>query len=393
MTSWTNLLRHLDGRQVTASESHPDWKDRNKRPFKDIGGEFYTEKRYAELLAPTTVFSRAVLASSNPMAYDSQTYEGPLLPCAPSDAVWPTLELTSDDDLREYGSTAIARCSPSNPVVDLSTLLGEFVKDGIPEFVGSTLKSWSGMSPKDRRKSISKEHLNYEFTWKPLVNDLAKLSQGIIHADSIWKQYERDAGKLVRRRYEFPEEESYTSTQIGAEGRSPYYLPSSNFLVSGTPSTGKVFRGDRTTVSRWFSGAFTYYLPSDRASTAYAVIKAKKLLGLRLTPDVIWNLMPWSWALDWFGNTGDIIQNWSNWAIDGQVLWYGYLMEHKTIERTYTFQGNTGLPGNPTVGVIRLVIETKRRIKSGPYGFGSQLASLSGRQAAIVGSLVNSRVK
>jgi len=347
-------------------------------------------KRYAKSLGGTA-------GLGTPWVYNgyneevSTAYSGPMLPVAPSFMSYPPYADSSDSTLNRLGTEAIAKVSPSNPVADLSTMLGELVREGIPALLGSTLRKWRGMSGKELRNSIGHEYLNVEFGWKPLVNDLRKVSRAIRDADSIWAQYERDAGKLVRRRYEFPVVTTEEVTLV-RQDVSPWISPSGGVLSDPARNNqGKVYRIDKVTIRRWFSGAFIYYLPvtvHGRGSVAMNVIQAKKLLGLSLTPDTLWNLTPWSWALDWFADTGDILQNWSNWAIDGQVLKYGYIMEHTVSERTYTFLGPTGF----RAGGVRpydqtLVSETKIRRQATPYGFGLKFGGLSLRQQAIVTAL------
>jgi hypothetical protein len=124
------------------------------------------------------------------------------------------------------------------------------------------------------------------------------------------------------------------------------------------------------------------------------VILARKLLGISLTPDVLWNLAPWSWATDWFGNTGDVISNWTAWAIDNQVLLYGYMMEHIVHTYTYTFVGKTGFYQSDARPVsVTLRSESKIRIQASPYGFGLSFDDLSLRQKAIVAALGLTRGK
>jgi len=124
---------------------------------------------------------------------------------------------------------------------------------------------------------------------------------------------------------------------------------------------------------------------------ARAVIQARKVLGISLTPDTLWNLAPWSWFLDWFSDTGDLLSNWTDWAIDNQVMLYGYIMEHSLNEYTYKFVGSTGLTGNARPYDITMVTETKLRRQASPYGFGIQWTDLSARQKAILAALGISR--
>jgi hypothetical protein len=318
-----------------------------------------------------------------------------MLPLPPQYLEWPTIYPSSDDSLAEFGTTAISRCSPSNPSVDLSVTIGELFHEGIPKVMGATLGAWKSLSKRDRRRAIGQEYLNYEFGWKPLVNDLLGFCSAVLDADETYSVYERNSGKMVRRSYSFPEEKS-TTVKIVAEGVSPWWSPSSSVLsVPGSPG-GVVYRTDEVTTRRWFRGAFTYYVPpadSLRNAMAREVIMARKTLGLSLTPDTLWNLAPWSWALDWFSNSGDILSNWTDWAIDNQVLLYGYIMEHKSHRRTYTFGGQTGLKGSSPPYDVTKVCETKVRRQASPYGFGLTWDDLSSRQKAIITALGVSRSK
>jgi hypothetical protein len=122
-------------------------------------------------------------------------------------------------------------------------------------------------------------------------------------------------------------------------------------------------------------------------------LRAKKLLGIIPTPSTLWNLAPWSWATDWFLNTGDVISNLTDWATDGLVMRYGYMMEHTIVRDTYTLTK----PGLSSPGVrvqpLTLVTETKMRRKANPFGFGLTWSGLSPRQTAIAVALGLTRGK
>jgi len=120
-------------------------------------------------------------------------------------------------------------------------------------------------------------------------------------------------------------------------------------------------------------------------------LEAGKLLGITLTPDTLWNLAPWSWAVDWFSNAGDVVSNISDWAVYGLVLRYGYIMEHTIVRDTYT-RTPTGLnvSGGATSS-ITLVTETKIRRRADPFGFGLSGVALNATQQAILTALGISR--
>jgi hypothetical protein len=392
----TPVWRLLDGAQITESESHAGWKRRDKRhSFNgDSGGPFRTVKQWVESKGPISAAFGGVRYSGYnegpppgiPRYTDTYTYTGPLLPLAPGFVQYPPFPDSSKGDLATLGTQAIARCSPSNPSADLAVSIAEIFKDGIPAIVGSTLKQWRGLSNRQRRKAIGGEYLNVEFGWKPFVNDLMKVGSSIIDADTILRQYERDSGRLVRRRYNFPPTTSSTVSTV-LDNVGPWYSPSSSSLDPPNGSVpGKVIRTHSVRIDRWFSGGFMYFVPlggTPQDEMARAVIQARKLLGISLTPDTLWNLAPWSWAVDWFGNVGDVLSNWTDWAIDNQVLAYGYMMEHSVSSYTYTYVG----PSGPMPFDIVATTEVKQRIKASPYGFGISNDGLSDRQKAIVAAL------
>jgi len=115
-------------------------------------------------------------------------------------------------------------------------------------------------------------------------------------------------------------------------------------------------------------------------------------LGLKLTPDTLWNLAPWSWAVDWFSNAGDVISNLSDIGEYGLVMRYGYLMEESITTDTYTLEGVVLSDGKPfNCEPLVLVNHTKTRKQANPYGFGVSWDTLSTFQISILSALGISR--
>jgi hypothetical protein len=272
-------------------------------------------------------------------------------------------------------------------------MLGEVVRDGIPKMIGAGLWQERTRELKHRYrkgypKAGSDEFLNYQFALSPLARDIADVAFAIWNAETALEQYQRDSGKMVRRRLEFPIETTRSFSTLG--GRSTAYMPDFSVSAFNSGLSGHCLREITTSRRRWFSGAFTYYLPkggnvySDMARQA---LMAKKLLGISLTPDVIWELTPWSWAVDWFTNAGDVISNLTSWAVDGLCLRYGYVMEHSYVHEKYTWAGPTGYKGSGYPLPMTFVTETKIRRKANPFGFGLTWAGLSPIQLAIATAL------
>ena len=373
------------GNQVTDSMGHP-WPSRNRGTFQgDLGGEFYTVRTSAEVLNPEPQGMKAVDLSNK----ITRHYIGPIYACRPVDMFAPSLP-TFDTSLESAGTTAISRVKPTNSVADTSTALGELLKDGLPDLPAiHTLR--------DRTlhvRNSGKEFLNVEFGWQPLVSDVRKFAHAVSHAHSVLAQFRRDSGRMVRRKYYFP---AITSTSVVSDspnGRA-FYNPTATIFTDPKVASTNLLITDFTWQQRWFSGAFTYHVPGSNSLFGklerYA-LEADKLLGIQLTPEVLWELSPWSWAIDWFSNLGDVVSNLSDWSTYGLVMQYGYMMEHSIRRRTYA-RPTTGLiDRSVSASPIVLTIESKRRIKANPFGFGITWEGLNPLQLAIAAALGISRL-
>jgi hypothetical protein len=241
-------------------------------------------------------------------------------------------------------------------------------------------------------KRGSDEYLNWVFGWQPLISDIKKSVFALRNQDKLLAQYERDSGRLVRRRYDFPLERSETVDFVTSP-RGPWGThlgwDASVMYNNGNPTQGTLSQSTIVEKERWFSGAFTYYLPAgyySRSALIRAASKAKVLLGIELTPEVLWNLTPWSWAADWVANTGDVLSNVSDFAGDGLVMHYGYMMETSTVHRKWTLS-NHGLRGAPEPLTLTFSSVKKQRIKASPFGFGLTWESFTPRQIGILTAL------
>lgn len=298
---------------------------------------------------------------------------------------WPLLPLTFWDmsSLNALGAVAIARVSPTNPVADLSTFIGE-LREGLPRLGIETFRSRSQIA-----RNAGSDYLNLEFGWKPLVSDLQKFAYAVRNKDKILAQYERNSGKPVRRSMELLNEVS-TEVEVTANKLPPpfpIYFHIDKNIKKGT------LRRVRTTNHRiWFSGSFTYYLSLSKDSRKRFLQEANKLFGVRLTPETVWNLTPWSWAADWVGNLGDVIHNISAFHSDGLVMPYAYLMEEYSISETFELSGvvfnydsNRPIPGNYSQ---TFTTTGKKRVSATPFGFGLLPdVNFTSRQKAIIAAL------
>lgn len=358
----------------------------------DIGGEFQLTR--TGVISDLNLAQRLHRVVRTPfIKTQTYDYEGPVLAAYPGDKLLPSTG--SLVDLAPKGTHAIAMVKPTNSVANLATDLAEIRRDGLPHLWG--VNSW-----KDRTlsaKNAGDEYLNQEFGWAPLVSDVRGASYAAANAHKLLSAYERNSHKMVRRRYEFPLEESEVWTNFGQAGTRPFIpnTTASNIFASPNGATGGIVKCSKTFRKTWFSGAFTYHLPigyNSRYKIIRAASRAGPLLGIKLTPDVVWQATPWSWALDWVSNIGDVESIMSDMSTDGLVIKYGYVMEHLLVTDTYYYVGDPGFwpgsfSGRPSP--ITAYFESKRRVRATPFGFEVNWNSFTPRQLAIAAALGISR--
>jgi len=372
------------GSQYTETEGH----ERGRDGRYHSGGPFYTVRReVAPGLAHYSGSRKIVDPKSSLKLVGNVATPVPKMPSSFYPSTAHSMSSVDSDSLEEDGTTAIAQTAPINAASKVAVLLGEVRKDGIPSIPG--ILSWKKRT--EIAKSAGSEYLNYQFGWRPLVEEVLQVGHAARHSRDIVQQYHRDEGKLVHRTFEFPIEKSYlevTETFAGAICSFEGNDFTSSFRGNQTATRTLVSAAESR---KWFSGAYTYALPSRtdsfRKMLGYGS-EADKLFGITLSPDVLWELSPWSWAVDWFTNAGDVIHNATNFGLAGLVLGYGYMMRETTHSYTYNLSnmnliGSEGRPMPPSSDFRR----EKVRIPAGPFGFGFTGVDLSPTQVAITVAL------
>lgn len=389
---WRSRNQFLSSRKRKFLQDQKRWVDlgptfdratRDKIRNWDIGGSFWTTKNSYSCTHPW------ISVSANSAGGIFTKYDGPVFPVylkAPATVFpWPKLPSYEEQllDTLRMGGAAIAATVPTSPQLSLSNLAGELMRDGLPDLVGRLVRR-NGFT----LKTLSEEYLNYEFGWKPLVSDLKKLAHTIIRVKTLVDQYERDSGKPISRRKSFPTTRSVT-TSTGDSGRSFVPTFATSMYVPGQ-SLGKLITETVSTTDFWFSGTYSYFLDfgdDSRSRFNHTVSIAEKLLGFEITPEVVWNLLPWTWLIDWFVNLGDVFTNGSAFSKDGLIMRRGYVMCETRISTTYTLPG-VNFRSYPQ-GVVSQTFEShsKLRKRAYPWGFGLDVPEFTPRQLAILGAL------
>lgn len=377
--------RQWNGKQVTVSEGH---RKRNKRYVE--GGPFQTASTFIDV--PTI---NARLDTRLNKSYGSNfnlTYYGPIhVPVnVPLDGLGITIPAPNWNDLDALGAEAVSLVHPGNPNAELGVALGELARDGLPI---PGIQAWKHRT--ELAKAAGSEYLNAVFGWLPMLDEMSDIMQSITQGNMILENYHNSSGTFVHREFQFPIIESESETVLFPKSSANSGISTTAFHLPDS-ERGPLTRTTKTYIRRKFSGAFGYH--ADKGSTPVARMlgygsDANKLFGTSLTPEVMWELTPWSWAVDWFSNAGNVITNLSNELLSGSVMRYGYIMEEKIIRDIYTLD-RAGLAGyNGPVPPVTVTYKTLKRREANPFGFGLSWDNLSPSQLLIAAALGITRLR
>lgn len=373
----------------------------------DNGHEFDTETREALYSHP--------YVDTNPADIPGRgRYVGPLVP-RPNAGVleWPLTD--ASDQSAAYGTRFIKETTPSNPLVDLSVTLGELLHKGVPNLKPGrkahtpttryqviTLPNGKQVTRRytgaPRRRTVVSElsevpgrYVGYQFGVQPLGKDIGNSAYALVEAKRLLEELGSQNGKTTRRQ-RVMKEIKHEST-----ANAPLELASNGafFRTAFTPNlplsaTGAV---SLTVTRTWsFAGAYSWWLPTGNdlwSRLTRRNSQAHRLFGLDVNPSSVYNLLPWSWLVDWVFDLGDVIQNINELSNDNMVLRYAYVMCHTVAERTYTYPSVTYRGTGASSGPISVTLrsERKQRWRATPYGFGLNPDTFSDRQWSILTAL------
>jgi hypothetical protein len=355
----------------TGHYGYPDYPNN-----RDIGGPFWIEKRKT-VIQPTQVGT--VWTGRNSITYNFD-YTGAFL-IQPPALTLPSGETKPD----AWGAEAYSKMKPAKPEFGLTNYIVE-LKD-LTQMLRLRCQSLLGQ--------IGGNALAYKFGWEPLARDLLKLFELQRAVQNRYKQLLRDEGKPVRRRIKLFESQTDAMTTVVAPSAGNFAPVLNTYYYNGWPTMTHVTKeADRV----WASAEFRYWLPGYHEVRDFRWERKLKqaLTGDNLNLSTIYNLLPWSWLLDWFTNLGDVVENLETGVADTIHARYFYVMRERALERE-TFgqiflKDSTGRPVTFN-GSAKQVSSIKRRVAGDPFGFMTDSNTLSAMQLFILGALGLSRVR
>jgi hypothetical protein len=241
-------------------------------------------------------------------------------------------------------------------------------------------------------KDFGNNYLNAQFGWVPFLNDIRKFYETVMRIDKRIRYIRKNNNKWISRHGTIKQDvDNVVYEEVcNILPQLPTYF---YYNVSTLPKATV-----RKTVSehRWFEARWKFYirdLSTDKAEDVISSRLRRHLWGLSITPALLWELTPWSWLADWFGNIGDVLENTSNSCYDNLVAKYAYCMaQRKTTyyyKNTWPYRVSSG-PASVTAEAL-LSCESKERAGASPFGFELDWPEFNGYQLAILAALGISR--
>jgi len=354
----------------------------------DTGHDFFTEKTSAVQLEKTSQLYSPLISGHRVF------YDGPVVlkyGLIDSTTIMPSMKsyAPSGSQITIDGTKLWSMAVPTAAEGNLAAFLGE-LREGLPHLPGSSIS-------KPSTRKAGDEYLNWKFGVQPLKSDLQKLARGIVDFSKRVKQYQRDSGKIIRRRRSLSDTRFEVDITTAA-GYDAMLMPISDYGFGDEitrwfySNLGSIKVIDIVDTSVWFSGSYSYYLSEAHSFLGKLdryVQLANHALGVEFDLDTAWELTPWSWLADWFSDAGSFVKNIVALSNDNVVARYAYVMHHQKVTRVYTTTGMVLKPdaSGPTTATVFKTYESKARTAATPYGFGFNMGALSNTQKAILGAL------
>jgi hypothetical protein len=301
-------------------------------------------------------------------------------------------------DRQGMANRYFALTAPDRKVGSLMTTLVELIRGDIPSLLKNFREMMAGL--KSIRNMIGSDALNITFGWTPLIQEYANIInvgmnlERIIYYESFRRKRSWDGPVMTSSR---------DSTQTFHYLTTPY-TDTTVFVepgdVKGPPSGPSVdYYSHRDTVEtedyHW-SSKYTGLAKASRRADDFSnqAMDIFKRLGLVDDPQLLWDLTPYSWLVDWFTTMGDSIANANTYApLNGKYsVDYAYLTTQRIRKTDSYITRRTG--GGSPFKFISIshpksfgYSTTRWRERATPFGFGTQLGSLSASQFGILTAL------
>lgn len=230
------------------------------------------------------------------------------------------------------------------------------------------------------------QYVGTQFGWKPMVQDLATLCElSAAIAQQLEWLLRLMQGRTIRRRMSLPGQD--TATDSGE-----LHLHTMRATVMGRYTD--VFRVKSWMTARYAATPFLTASILSGANTPEGMVDLAMRLATGMTTmglmQAWWELMPWSWLIDWWYNVGRILAALGN-SLALRLVSLCY-MRTSMISRYYSISSVTpswaSVSGSPTCRRVRRWRKPMLSYMASAPPLVSSLPVLTGRQSGILGGLL-----
>lgn len=270
----------------------------------------------------------------------------------------------------------LARTHPGRTAIALPSAIGE-LKD-LPRELLALVKAYNAKRPlrigNAHPSNQGKAYLAWKFGWEPIIRDIATLLDAQKAIDKRIRELNalRNNGGSTRRLKIHSATESDSST-------------STLFTMPGVSLSWR--RSRITTIEQWGT---VKWVPSqalkEMPRSQMNRLAADAVYGLSGNHfSDVWQLMPWSWLIDYFSNVGNLIENSANRVpvIPTDIC----IMTHRVTKYDWTRTDSTSWASG---GAGSATYESKER-QLGSLSLSASIPMFSVGQLSILGALVASR--
>lgn len=304
----------------------------------------------------------------------------------------------SQSDLQGLANRYFASTAPDRNEASLGVTLVELLRGDIP----SVLKNFRKMMTDSQSvgKTLGSDYLNITFGWTPLINEAANIIKiGMTLDRAVYYETFRR-----KRRWDGPVTSNRQTVVQGISSLAPHQAGTFPRDIAGVPGNNG-YGAVSYNVDERILVSEDYHWSSRYSGLAKPTLKANshndrameivKRLGLVDDPRFLWDLMPYSWLVDWFTTMGASISNARTYSPKSgkYSVDYAYMTTKRLRAREWSIIGYN-VPPSSRIKSHRLYNSRTSsyntslwRSRATPFGFGTQLGSLNGSQYAILVAL------
>lgn len=208
-----------------------------------------------------------------------------------------------DWDVHPANSVLAARVlekgNPSQPRIDLPAFAGQLWE--IPKLL--RVAGYDLLRKKNRPlPAFGSTWLNFQFGWGPLISDLISIIDFQAEAERRIKQLTQLAtkGKIVRA-MKLDERQTEVVTRHTLHTAHQAWVDADELVQ---------YRSRMWGYSTWYTDFDSPLL--NRSSDNIRRLAYRAIYGLHVHPASAWEVIPWSWLVDWFSNIGSLINSTRN---------------------------------------------------------------------------------